>query len=99
MGCEHVCGEEEAPVHPAVCSRLILYGVNFHMPFLISGPGYTEQEISPFTLLPDHKHHACHQSMPNNLERRVEVRELESTETVCGDSVQTSGTQYGGEKP
>lgn len=61
------------------------------MPFLVSGPGYPEQEISPFTLPPDHKHHACHQSMPNNLERRGEVRGAESTETARGGSAQPAG--------
>lgn len=58
------------------------------------GPGHTEQENSvtssskfenqSYTLSPDHKHHACHWSMPNNMERRTEVRGVESTETAHG---------------
>lgn len=45
MGCAHVCGGEEAWVHPAVCSGLILSGVSFHMPFLIWGQATLNKKI------------------------------------------------------
>lgn len=61
---------EESWFHPAVHSGLILFGVSFHISFLIWGQAILNKQIqsrvpqspriNPFTLLPNHKHHACH---------------------------------------
>lgn len=85
----HTCVVVEAWVHPAVRSGLTLFGVSFHMPFLIWGQAIPNKQIqlripqspriNPFNLPLHHKHHAClHWSMPNNPERWGEVRGLET---------------------
>lgn len=104
------CVWEESWLHPAVRSGLILFGVSFRMSFLIWGQAILNkqiqsrvpqsQRINPFTLPPNHKHHACHhRSVPNNLERRGDVRGPESTEAACGGSVPTAGHQHCVESP
>lgn len=106
MGCAHVCGEDQAWVHPAMGSGLILLEVSFHMQVLIWSQALLNKNIqlivsqspriNPLTIPPGHKHHACHLSMPNNLERRVEVRGSESTEAAHGSLL---ATQRGVEGP